>query len=231
MSVAKFVNGRFIVPSTRIAFVTFSNGRYLGFEKNLIASVRTYCPIADVFAFHTFEEIGSPSHEISPYSFKVHAIEKVKDAGYHIVIWCDSIIWLAKPIDSLLPTLQRLGVYLAEDGWRSGQWANDTSLEYFHLTREEAMQIETIYACILMFDFRNPITHEFFRRWKDASYCGIFRGNWSNKEKTESQDERCLGHRHDQTCADLIAHQLGIPRGRALIGDKSDKIFVSQRYT
>jgi len=225
----KFINGRFIAPSVPIAFVTFSNGRYLGLENNLVASIQRYCPIADIFVFHTYEEIGSPPHEISPYSFKVHSIEKVRKLGYDVIIWCDSVIRLHKPIDSLLPTVSSMGVYLAADGWRSGQWANDKSLEYFHLTRDEAMEIETIYACIMMFDFRNPIADEFFRRWKEASYCGIFRGNWSNKDKTESQDERCRGHRHDQTCADLIAHQMGIPRGRPLMGDKSDKIFDSHR--
>lgn len=230
MPVVKFINGQFVVPKVRIAFVSFSSGRYLGQERGLVASVHKYCPAADVFVFHTVEEIGSPSHDISPYSFKVHSIEKVRHFGYEVIIWCDSVIRVNKPIEPLLPIVSSLGVYLAEDGWKSGQWANDKALEYFHLTRDEAMQIETIYACIMMFDFRNPITDQFFQRWKEASYCGIFRGNWSNKEKTESQDERCLGHRHDQTCADLIAHQLGIPRGKALIGDKSDKYFTSFRY-
>ena len=167
MPVVKFINGQFVVPKVRIAFVSFSSGRYLGQEKGLVASVHKYCPVADVFVFHTVEEIGSPSHEISPYSFKVHSIEKVRHLGYEVIIWCDSVIRVNKPIEPLLPIVSSLGVYLAEDGWKSGQWANDKALEYFHLTRDEAMQIETIYACIMMFDFRNPITDQFFQRWKE----------------------------------------------------------------
>jgi hypothetical protein len=62
----------------------------------------------------------------------------------------------------------------------------------------------------MAFDFRHPITSQFFAMWKDCLTAGLFRGSWKNDKKTESQDERCLGHRHDQTCAELCAHKLGI---------------------
>jgi hypothetical protein len=230
MSVMKWNGNRFVSTKDRIAFVTFSNGRYLGQEIHLRESVRRACPEADVFTFHDVMEIGSPTHRQSPYSFKVHAIETVRAQGYQIIFWCDSVCRLRKPIDTLLPLLRERGVYLQADGWRSGVWANDRSLEYFGLTRDEAMQIESIYACILAFDFRTPIAQEFFRRWKKASEDGIFRGHWTNDAKTESQDERCRGHRHDQTCADLISYQMGIPRSAALLGDKSEKYFTTHAF-
>jgi hypothetical protein len=47
--------------------------------------------------------------------------------------------------------------------------------------------------------------------WKDALDNGIFNGNWNNSNNTESTDPRCMGHRHDQTCAELVAHKLAIP--------------------
>lgn len=223
-------NGRMFVPSTsRFAIVTFSNGRYRGQERKLQESARLVCPEADVFVFHDFAEIGSPPHQESPYSFKVYAIETVRAQGYDVVIWCDSVVRLRKSFDSLLPRIREVGVYLQADGWPAGVWANDRALEYFGIPRDQAMEIECIYACIMGFDFRNPSTREFFARWKKASEDGIFRGRWVNDAKTESQDERCRGHRHDQTCADLISYQLGIPRSKSLF-DAADKYVSTHNF-
>lgn len=229
MSVLKW-NGRVFVPTKdRIAFVTFSNGHYLGQEIKFRESVQLICPEADVFTFHDFMEIGSPTHRQSPYSFKVHAIETVRAQGYQIIFWCDSVCRLRKSVAPLLPLLRERGVYLQADGWPVGVWANDRALEYFGVSRDDAMKIEAIYACIMAFDFRTPIAQEFFRRWKKASDDGIFRGHWVNDSKTESQDERCRGHRHDQTSAELISHQLGIPRSKGLF-DKADKYFSTYNF-
>jgi hypothetical protein len=112
-----------------------------------------------------------------------------------------------------------VGVYLQADGWKCGQWANDKCLQYFGVTREESMTIQNCYACILAFDFRHPITPVFFNYWKAACQAGMFYGKGKNTLKTESEDARCLGHRYDQTCAELIAHKLGIPLSPMVLDD------------
>lgn len=221
---------QFVSTASRIAFVTFASGRYLGHDEKLRKSVLRFCPDADVFAFHTFEEIGSPSHTHNPYAFKVYAIDAVRSKGYDIVIWSDSINRVSKPLDTFLRDVQAVGVYLPRDGWKVGEWANDNSLRYFGVTRDEAMTIECCYACILGFDFKNPIAQQFFATWKKACEEGVFQGFWDNTRQTESRDPRCRGHRHDQTCADLIAHKLGIPVSNPLLGDKSGRLFTSFRY-
>jgi hypothetical protein len=218
-----------MIPSNTVAFVTFSSGGYIGREQKLRESVRAHYPNGEVFVFHDFSEIGSPTHKQSPYSFKVYAIDYVRKLGYKVIFWCDSVVRLRKSIEPVLPLIHRVGVYLQDDGWMCGEWANDRALSYFGITRDEAMNIESIYACIMGFDFGNPITHEFFRRWKKASEDGIFCGLWKNDLKTESQDERCRGHRHDQTCAELISYQLGIPRSKSLF-DKDDKYFTTYNF-
>jgi hypothetical protein len=230
MSIIKWVNGRFVPMESRIAFVTFSNGRYLGQEEKLISSVKKWCPEADVFAFHSFEEIDCPPHSLAPYAFKPCCIEKVRAQGYKTIWWCDSIVRLSKSIDDLLPTLSKVGVYLQSDGWKVGTWANDRALQYFNVTRDQAMEITAIYACIMGFDFRNPVANEFLRRWKKAAWDGIFYGRWDNKEKTESQDERCRGHRHDQTCAELISYDLKIPHNPILLLQDENKHFTTHNY-
>jgi hypothetical protein len=196
-----------------IAFVTFSNNRYAGVETKLVESIKRFYPTADVFVFHSYSEIGCPPHETHPYGFKPYAIDHVKRKGYPIVFWCDSCIRLVKSIEPLIPEIAARGVFLQKDGWVTGQWANDKSLKYFGVSRDEAMDISAVYACIMAFDFRTTIAYRFLGKWKQACDEGIFRGGWKNDTQSESEDIRCLGHRHDQTCAELVSHQLAIPRG------------------
>ena len=59
----------------------------------------------------------------------------------------------------------------------------------------------------------NEKATQFFDRWlKLAKEEITFCGDWNNNSKQCSQDERCLGHRHDQTTASIIAHQLEMER-------------------
>jgi len=204
----------------RVAFVMFADTVYVKIQEPLIKSIRLIYPKAAIFAFRSFSEIhpDCPPHSKDPYAFKLYAIEHARFRGYDIAIWLDSPNRLVKPIDDLLPQISKVGVYLQRDGWLCGQWANDNCLRYFGLTRDEAMQIPNIYASIMAFDFRHPITSIFLERWKAACLAGIFRGNAKNDKGTESKDTRCLGHRHDQTCAELIAYQLGIETQDMILG-------------
>jgi hypothetical protein len=229
MPTLRFIGGMFKVATMRIAFVSFASGRYIQYESAFRESIARNCPEADVFVFNNPDEIGAPPHYRSPYSFKPYAVDHVRKMGYQYIIWCDSVVRLRRNIEPLLPAISQVGVYLQADGWRVGQWANDRSLSYFGLTRDQAMEIEAIYACIMGFDFQNPVAAEFLARWKKASVDGIFIGNWKNDIKTESQDERCRGHRHDQTCAELISYQLGIPRKEPLLRDEQAGYFTTYK--
>jgi hypothetical protein len=202
-----------------VAFVSFANGRYIDSQKKLIWSVRRRG--YDMLAFNDFAEIGSPTHVESPYAFKLYSIEAARKKGYDIVIWCDSPFRLVRPIEPWIAEIKKRGVYLQRDGFTIGQWANDKALTAFGLTRDQALKLPNVYASIMAFDFSNPITHTFLRRLRECSDAGLFRGKWNNREKTESQDERCLGHRHDQTCAELVANELGIEHGPPTVGDAS----------
>jgi hypothetical protein len=216
----------------KVAFVSFATGIYIEKQKRLEFSVRKFG--YDIFTYTTFESIGSPTHEESPYEFKLHAIRAVYMKGYDIVIWCDSIIQLLRPITSWIPEIQKRGVYLQKDGHRLGNWANDRALEEFGVKRDDVMaEGTTIYACVMAFDFRHPITKRFLYRWKQCADKGLFRGKWNNKDRSESQDPRCEGHRHDQTCAELVARELEIKVGpRVMWIDseaKPERYFTSRR--
>lgn len=200
-----------------VAVVCFASGRYTPLIPQFRSAFRRQSPKVELFIFQDESEIGAPRHSENPYAFKVYAIDKVRRAGYRIVLWCDSILQLTRPIEDILPEVMRNGVYLAEDGWKTGMFANDRALQYFGVTRDQAMDITSIWACFMGFDFANPVTHEFFGKWKKACDEGIFRGGWFNATQAESEDPRCKGHRHDQTCAELISYQMGIPRSPAML--------------
>jgi len=215
------------------AFVSFASGTYKEQQLALIDSIHTHNPTIPIFPFTEYEDIGSPTHKENPYAFKVYAIEKLREWGYKKIFWCDSVLRLTQPIESLFPELEERGVYLQRDGWNSAQWANDRCLEYFNITRNEAESNESIYACFMGFDFTNPITQEFFRRWKQSCDDGIFQGKWNNQEQTESKDPRCRGHRHDQVCAEIIRYQLDIPYGEARVRpgeDSPDRYFTTWKH-
>jgi hypothetical protein len=194
---------------TRVAFVSFANiPFYQALQKELVFSVKRFG--YDIYTYSKFEDIGSPTHQQSPYEFKMHSIRTVYMKGYDIVIWCDSPARLLRSISSWIPEIEKRGVYLQEDGHPLGSWANDRALEAFGMSRDDAMKLKTVYASIMAFDFRHPITKQFLYRWKDCADKGLFKGKWKNDEFTESKDPRCEGHRHDQTCAELVANEMGI---------------------
>ena len=215
----------------KVAFVSFATkGYYESLLKDFIFSIRRFG--YDVYTYTKFEEIGSPTHNDSPYEFKLHAIRTVYQKGYDIVIWCDSVVRLLRPIKDWIPEIEKQGVYLQGGGCIVGNWTNDQTLEAFNITRDEAMELPSAYACIMGFDFRNPITKTFLYKWKECANKGLFRGKWKNDELTESKDLRCKGHRHDQSCAELIALELKIPISPRIILEKPDpyRLFTSQRY-
>lgn len=216
-------NGKFrLRTSGNVAVVCFASGSYSQLIPRFRKAFEKHSPTVPLFIFTDESEIQSPLHRENPYAFKVYAIETVRRAGYRFVLWCDSVLQLTRPIEDLLPEVVQAGVYLAQDGWATGTWANDRALQYFGVTRDEAMNISSIWACFMGFDFSNPVSHDFFARWKKACNDGIFHGRWINHEQSESQDPRCRGHRHDQSCAELIAYQMKLPLSRHVVSPQPD---------
>jgi hypothetical protein len=199
----------------KVAVVCFANGRYKPFGPRLANSIHNQNPEIPVFVYDDFSQIGSPSHNDEPYAFKMYAIETVRAKGFDIVLWCDSVLQLTQPLDSLITEVEQVGVYLAEDGPHCTVFANDKSLAYYGVTRDQT--VPSIWACFMGFDFRHPRTQEFLSRWREALQTGLFRGSHFNNTQSESKDPKCKGHRHDQTCAELIAYKYGFPLSRAVL--------------
>lgn len=156
------------------------------------------------------KSVGSPLQKDNPYAFKIYAIQHARNLGYTEILWLDASAYAVKNVQPIFDRIKFLGLFMEEAGHHVGNWCNDGTLAYFGITRDDAMQMTMYSAGFSGFDFTNPIAQEFFAEWKEAMLNGMFKGEWTNTNFSESRDSRCKGHRHDMTCGSLIAEKHGL---------------------
>lgn len=152
---------------------------------------------ADFICFKSELEVGSPRHKDNPYAFKIYAIENALNKGYTQILWLDSSAYAIANVEPIFNLIRRNGHFMEDAGHLADKWTNDRTLEYFDLTKEEAIKIPLYSSGFTGLNFNNETTVTFFELWKQSMLDGQFKGDWSN-------------HRHDMTCASIIAHRLGI---------------------
>jgi hypothetical protein len=177
--------------------VNFSTSQYLKGQKRLSDSISE--PYLKLM-FTQYEIIGSPTHQQSPYEFKIHAIEKAFEID-PIVLWVDSSMWRVGDLSIIENLIKQDGYFLSEAGHYAGRWTNDFARSYFQVTEKEMKQeqggITMFSAGLLGLNIESEIAMEFFRQWKASAIAGTFKGDWSN-------------HRHDMTAGSIIASRLGM---------------------
>ncbi len=141
--------------------------------------------------FTDVNQIGSPPHKEIPYAFKPYAIQKAIDMGYDLILWLDSPVVAIKSIEPVFDHIESNGyVFFNNYGHPLGKWTNDKTLAYFDTTREEAMEIRQIMACVMGFDMRNASVYYLFQDYKSLAF-ELYPGDWSS-------------HRHDQSIMSLL---------------------------
>ncbi len=195
-----------------LALVNYSTatGWYIEGQKRLIDTMEQFGFNGTFYSFQKTNEFGSPDHKDNPYAFKIYAIKHALNKGHDVIWWMDSSIYAVKDIAPILQIVEEKGYYFEEAGHLASTWTNDATLKYFDISRNDAENIKLFSAGFMILDFRHEIVREFFARWKNSCDAGMFKGNWHNNDKTESKDERCKGHRHDLSCASIIATKLGM---------------------
>lgn len=175
------------------------NPRYLFGQRRLAESL-TRCNDGSFDTFMLVGEgsVGSPPHLDNPYAFKVYAIEHVKKLGYDQVLWLDaSVVAVKNTISPIWKHIDEIGFFFEEAGHLAGSWCNDRTLQYFNITREAANLMPMYSAGMTGIDFTNETASLFFDKWKQSMLDGQFCGSWKD-------------HRHDMTCASIIANQMGL---------------------
>lgn len=154
--------------------------------------------------------VGAPLQRDNPYAFKIYAIQHARDLGFTEILWLDASVYAVQSVQPIFDRMKYLGLFMEEAGHYVGNWASDKVLNYFGITRDDAMQMTMYSAGFSGFDFNNPIACEFFAEWKEAMLNGMFKGSWTNTNFSESRDHRCKGSRHDMTCGSIIANKHGL---------------------
>lgn len=193
--------------------VNFSDFRYKIGQDRLRESLINVNYQGDVLLFNDYQEIGAKHHTEVPYQFKVYAIEKARQMGYDVVLYCDASIWAIKDVMESIYYIIEKGWLMEFCGFSASQYSTDICLEKFNITRDEAESIWLYSSGFTGLNFKNKIANEFFNQWLFRAKEEItFIGDWNNNHNQCSNDARCLGHRHDQTVASIIAHNLGMEK-------------------
>lgn len=187
------------------------------------------------FDFNSFDEIDIDGYDIScPYNIKAMAIEWAVTLEYEIIIWLDASFWALRDIMPFLDIINGQGYYLGMSGYNCAQTCSDNQLKYFGISRDQAEQITETSSGAMGFNMANPTAKSFVEKFIKAAKDGAFKG--SRLHDNQSKDTRFLFCRQDQSCASVIAHNLGMeltPFGEQVAyypeGDKSilDKVIFT----
>lgn len=171
--------------------VNFSTQEYKRGQQRLANSLNGHKKLM----LDSYEAIGSPSHGVSPYQFKIHAIEAAREFD-HIVLWADASLWRVGDLSKIEKIILKQGYFMEEAGAWVRDWCKPETREYFKLTAEELSRFNMFSAGLTGLDFNNPIANVWFNEWKQSAIDGHFKGSHQN-------------HRHDMTCGSIIAQRMG----------------------
>lgn len=175
--------------------VNFATSEYRIPQQRLRNSLQGY----KVLIFNDYAQIGSPSHQESPYQFKIHAIRLALSFD-PIVLWCDSSLWRVGDLSIIENIIKEEGFFGTEAGHYSGRWTNQFTRDYFNVTEQEMTQGEggiTLFSAgLLGLNGNSEIAMRFLDEWEASAKAGCFKGSYQD-------------HRHDQSCASIIATRLG----------------------
>jgi hypothetical protein len=200
---------------------------YVESLKRLEASLRKTHFNGDFLVWDDVLPEGSPTQFESPMAFKTFCFLEAQKLGYNQVLWMDAQIVVLRSIEPIFEMIKSNNyvTFANNYGQSIGQWSSDEVLKLHQISREDAMMIPETPTSVIGLNLSSEVGQEFLIRWHAMSTDGLtFRGISSsiksiddyyavawNKENCISNDPRVGGHRHDQTAAGIIAHQLGLP--------------------
>lgn len=170
--------------------VNFSTQEYDRPRKRLENSLKGH----KYLMFRNYEDIGSPTHQESPYEFKIWAIKKAFEFD-PIVLWADSSVFRVGDLSIIENIIKTEGFFGEESGHYCYDWANDHCREYHKLQKDEGLIMYS--AGLTGVNRDNPLAMEFFDKWLASAKAGCFLGDYVN-------------HRHDMVNASIIAQRLGL---------------------
>lgn len=143
---------------------------------------------------------GWPTHQQSPYEFKIHAILEAMQID-PIVLWVDSSMYRVGDLSVIEAIIKEEGFFGEEAGHYAGRWTNQHTRNYFKVTDEEMKQeaggCTMFSAGLLGLNRDSQMAMQFLHEWELSAKAGCFAGSWND-------------HRHDMTCGSIIAHRMNL---------------------
>ena len=199
-----------------IASIAFRDP-YVGYQTYFMKSLQAIGNTIPVVSWTDEYPPNSPTHQATNYAFKFFALQECRRRGFESVLWLDCSCYFHGPLEPFFDEIEREGHYFLVCADRLGNWTSDNALEYFGMTRDEAMEKLLLCGTIYGFDFTNPRTQAFFDHWGKTLVDGVWGQLYGGSYKDEgsyvsriSKDPRCQGHRSDEVCATVVAERLGM---------------------
>lgn len=157
---------------------------------------------------------NSHKHEDFPYYMKIAAFEEALRQGYTHILWLDASFWAVKNPMKMFDLINEQGYYFFSSGYNLAQSVNDTALQYVNLSRDNAEGVTEWASGCVGINFENEQGKSLYLKWKEFMDAGLSKG--SRWHDNQSEDERFLFHRQDQSCLSLACWELGLKNERGL---------------
>lgn len=171
--------------------VNFSTKEYRRGQQRLSNSLNGYKQLM----LNDYVSLGSPTHQESPYEFKVWSIET---ASKHdsVVLWMDSSMYVRGNLETIEKIILKDGYFMEEAGHYVNTWCNAhcrKTMNYNWNGQEGGYLMFS--AGLLGLNFNDENAKLWFEQWKHFALLGCFRGDWAD-------------HRHDMTVGSILAQRL-----------------------
>lgn len=178
--------------------VNLATGSYVKGQDRLRDSLQATGYAGEFLGWTAEHQIGAPLHAENPYAFKIFGFREAERQGHRFVMWLDASVWAIKNVQPIFDHIEEHGYIMQEAGCMVGTWSNQNCLDYFGITREDAMKMVCYgNAGFLGLDLWDTSAKTFLLSWEKAMKAGAFKGSWED-------------HRHDLTCGSIIANKLNM---------------------
>lgn len=154
--------------------------------------------------FFANETINELYNKNCPYTIKPAAIEEARKLGYTQILWLDCSVWLHQHPQPIFDIIEKKDYYLIDSGYNGAQTISDNALNIVGIDRDEAEKINEVWSCIFGINVSSTWGNYLLYLFLKYSQIGVFNG--SREHGNQSNDERFLFHRQDQSGLTLASY-------------------------
>ncbi len=138
------------------------------------------------------------------YGFKMYAFQEAFNRGYTSVIWLDTPTVLHKPIDEFFDILEanKNGELVVATQSELYKYVNNSTLEYYNLTREQVKEAGWLLNYGFIFGFTKD--SETYQKMFAGEKAGLFTSAEQDWQAHLNRDTAYDEHRHEESILSLV---------------------------